>query len=417
MLGAIGLNLPPVKDRLAWRFDELKTRIFYIINPPEKAVFVPGGMVSTAVQQTRDSFTPTPAATKTQIATDIPSTPEPTSPPTPEPTPLPPAVGLKGVRYIDQHGAFNYCAPANLAMELSYWGWGGTREDTGKFLKPNPEDYNVMLYEMVNYAREKTNLLAALRYGGTLDLLKKLVAAGYPVLIEKGTYIRDLNGKVSWMGHYNVVTGYDDAAGHVIVQDSYFTPNYKVKYDLLMQEWRSFNYGFVVIYPPEKEAALMAILGDYAGEEKSNKIAAGIATDESISLNGVEKYFALFNLGSSLVAMQDYTGAADKYDQAFSLYTSLQEDKRPFRMMWYQTGPYFAYYYSGRYQDVINLATTTLDAMQKPYLEESYYWRARSENAVGDETTAVADLCKSLVYHPDFPPTLELLSQIGATCP
>ena len=31
------------------------------------------------------------------------------------------------------------------------------------------------------------------------------------------------------------------------------------------------------------------------------------------------------------------------------------------RMMWYQTGPYFAYYYSARYQDVINLANTTLN--------------------------------------------------------
>jgi tetratricopeptide (TPR) repeat protein len=414
---AIGLNLPPVKDRISWRLDELKTRIFYVLYPPEKAVFVPGGKVATAVLETAVIPSLTPKISPSQSLTEIQSTTEPTRQPTPESTPLPPAVGLKGIRYIDQHGAFNYCAPANLAMELSYWGWGGTREDAGKYLKPNPEDYNVMLYEMVNYVREKTNLLAALRYGGTLDLLKKLVAAGYPVLIEKGAYIRDLNGKVSWMGHYNVVTGYDDAAQQVIVQDSYFTPNYKVPYDLLIQEWRSFNYGFIVVYPPEKETAVMGVLGDYAGEDKSNQIAAQTASEEAISLNGVEKYFALFNQGTSLVSQLDYTGASDKYDQAFALYPSLQEDKRPFRMMWYQTGPYFAYYYAGRYQDVIDLATTTLKAMQKPYLEESYYWRARAENAVGDEPTAVEDLCKSLVYHPNFPPTIELLGNLGATCP
>ena len=342
MLGAIVLNLPPIKEKISWRIDELNTRIFYILNPPEAVVFVPEGSSLTSTKTVQD-ISPTPDVSPTIQPTIETQTPEPTSPPTPEPTPLPPAVSLKGVRYMDQHGAFNYCAPANLAMELSYWGWGGNREDTGKYLKPNPEDYNVMLYEMASYVRENTNLFVTLRYGGTLTLLKQLIAAGYPILIEKGTYIRDLNGKVSWMGHYNVVTGYDDAAQQIIVQDSYFKPNFTVKYDLLIQEWRSFNYGFLVVYPPEKEAALMALLGDYAGETQSNQKAADLASVEAGSLSGVDQYFALFNRGTSLVALQDYNGAAGVYDQAFSLYPSLPEAKRPFRMMWYQTGPYFAY--------------------------------------------------------------------------
>ncbi len=63
------------------------------------------------------------------------------------------------------------------------------------------------------------------------------------------------------------------------------------------------------------------------------------------------------------MALQQYVDAATAYDQAFSIYDSIGKDdkQRPFRMMWYQTGPYFAYFYSGRYQDVINLANVTLN--------------------------------------------------------
>jgi len=82
-------------------------------------------------------------------------------------------------------------------------------------------------------------------------------------------------------------------------------------------------------------------------------------------------------------------------------------------MMWYQTGPYFAYYYSGRYGDVINLATMTIDAASEPFLEESFYWRAQANLALGMTQAAVDDLNKSLEYHPGFPPSVELLKQMG----
>jgi len=87
-------------------------------------------------------------------------------------------------------------------MELSYWGWTGTREDIGNYVKPFPEDKNVMPYELVDYTTSQTKLSVVLRYGGTLDLLKKLISSGYAVLIEKGTFITDTTGTLSWMGHY-----------------------------------------------------------------------------------------------------------------------------------------------------------------------------------------------------------------------
>jgi tetratricopeptide (TPR) repeat protein len=343
---------------------------------------------------------------------------EDTPTPKPTPTPLPDKVVLSGVRYIDQHGLFNYCAPANLAMELSYWGWSGDRTDIGPVIKPYPEDFNVMLYEMADYVNQNTDLSAILRNGGTLDLLKTLIAGKFPVLIETGRYMVDVTGKLSWMGHYTVVTAYDDALQEVITQDSYYEPDYALAYADLVEEWRPFNYSFLVVYPPDKEQALFDLRGDYADEEQSNRIAYNNATGEIWSLSGVQQYFAWFNRGTSMVALKDYYGAAESYDQAFLVYESLPESDRPYRMMWYQTGPYFAYYTTGRYQDVIDLANQTFDTARLKILEESYVWRGRAEAALGDMAAAKEDLCASLTYHENFPPALQEIERLGfSDCP
>jgi hypothetical protein len=409
--------LPPVRERIAWRLDQWYTQIFYSLNPPEEVVFVPhtstpGGALPTHPPSSTPS--PVPSSTPTVLV------PEDTATPTITPTPLPSEVALSGVPYIDQHGLYNYCAPANLAMALAFWGWPGSRTDIGPVVKPFEEDFNVMPYELADYVTNQTDYSVVLRSGGTLDLLKTLVAGGFPVLIEKGAFMRDLSGKVTWMGHYNIVIGYDDTAQEIIVQDSYFTANYHIAYDEITDEWRSFNNTFMVVYPPDQEERLFALLGDYASEDSSYRKGYEIASNEVNGLDGVKQYFAWFNRGTNMVALKDYYGAAESYDQAFLAYAGLSEDVRPFRILWYETGPYSAYYYTGRYQDVIDLATSTLDAARKPYLEESFVWRARAELALGDTLDATNDFCTSLAYHPGFSPGLDGLSSMGlseANCP
>ena len=130
-------------------------------------------------------------------------------------------------------------------------------------------------------------------------------------------------------------------------------------------------------------------------------------------MTGRDQFFAWFNRGTNLVRLQDYAGAAAAYDEAFALYPAIAKQERPWRMMWYQTGPYWAYYYAGRYQDVIKLATTTLEAMSEPVLEESYYWRALARIALGDSQAAIQDLRSALKYHPGFEPALTQLQQIS----
>jgi tetratricopeptide (TPR) repeat protein len=115
-----------------------------------------------------------------------------------------------------------------------------------------------------------------------------------------------------------------------------------------------------------------------------------------------------------MVKLKDYAGAAQAYDQAFAIYQTLPEDTRPFRMVWYQTGPYYAYYYTSRFQDVINLADKTLSIANHLGLEESNYWRAMGNSAIGKNKEAIADLKLTLQIHPGFEPSVQLLQQLGA---
>ncbi|HSO27411.1 MAG TPA: C39 family peptidase [Anaerolineales bacterium] len=424
-VGFLGLavllyQLPPVHDRLAWRVEEQVLKVKYRLEPPQEKLFVPQA-AALPQPQVRVTALPTAAPPPTESVARI-NDPAPTqAPPTSTPVPtaeiLPASVTLSGVVYQDQHGRFNYCAPANLAMALMYWDWQGDQDVVGPVIKPNPKDKNVMPYEMLDYIQSETGLKGVVRVGGDLDDLRRFLAAGYPVLVEKGVYLNDLTGVKSWMGHYQVLTGYDDEEQLFIVQDSYTGPDFEVAYDYMIQGWRAFNYLYLIVYPPEQESEVLTLLGDDADETVNYQNAALKASNEVYGLQGIDQFFAWFNRGTNLVALQDYAGAAAAYDAAFSeVYPNLPVDERPWRMVWYQTGPYFAYYYTGRYWDVFSLAENTLESMQSDKnLEESYYWRAMAKAALGDSAGAIDDYRSSLLYHPDFGPSLYQLQVMGVS--
>jgi hypothetical protein len=419
--------LPPIH----WRVDEWVLRIKYSLNPPEEVVFVPqaGTALPPPAVYTATSSLLSPAQSKSLESEQTPPPPSPAqstsleseqSSPTPTilPTPLPDRVSLKGVVYEDQHGRYNYCAPANLAMALSFWGWKGDRDVVGPVLKPDAKDKNVMPYEMVDYVQNNTNLRVVERVGGDLETLKRFIAAGFPVLVEKGTYLTDLTGVKSWMGHYEVLTGYDQAKGEFTAQDSFVGPDFAVPDETMLKGWRAFNNTYLIIYPPEKEAEVLALLGPDADEAANYQRAAQKASDEIFALDGIDQYFAWFNRGTNLRWLQDYAGAAAAYDQAFQVYPSIPEAERPWRMLWYQTGPYTAYFYSGRYWDVFNLANTTLDAMQsEKNIEETYYWRGMAKQALGDSAGAVEDYFTAIKYHSGFDPAVYQLQLLGVSVP
>ena len=421
LLIAAAYNLPPVHDRLAWRVDELRARLKYALNPPEEAVFIPSGgapLAGLPDPQVAVTFLPkeTPSPTPSLPGPTV--TPAPTATPTITLTPLPEQVSLSGVKYEDQHGRWNYCGPANLSMALTFWGWDGNRDVVGGYVKPEDKDKNVMPYEMQDFVETQTEGMAALvRSGGDLELIKRMLAAGFPVLVEKGYYEYDYTGKLGWLGHYQFVTGYDETQDRLTVQDTYVKDgkNHKVSYAEFIEGWRSFNYLFLMVFPQDRQAEVLALLGPYADPDWANSHALEVAEAESGELSGIDQFFAWFNRGTSHASLQHYPDAAAAFDQAFSVYANLPDDgTRPYRMIWYQTWPYWAYFYTGRYQDVIDLANTTLnDTISEPVLEESFYWRGLAREALGDAPGALDDMRESVRLNPNFTPGWEQLSRLG----
>lgn len=271
--------------------------------------------------------------------------------------------------------------------------------------------------EMINFVAEQTDFNVVARFGGDLALLKHFIANGFPVLVEKGYYEEDYTGKVAWMGHYLFTTGYDESTEEFVVQDAYLLPgkNMRVDYQTYLEGWRSFDYLFMIIYPPDQQERVFELLGDWGDPAWAYTHALEVAEDEIQTQTGVNAFFAWFNKGTSLVKMERFLEAAEAYDQAFQIYEGLVDDDalRPYRITWYQTWPYMAYYFSGRYQDVINLANFTLDTIAEPTLEETLYWRALAHYALGNKAQAKSDLYQSVWLNPNFEAGLIQLSQLN----
>ena len=324
---------------------------------------------------------------------------------------------ITGGSYFSQHNRWNYCGPANVSMLLSYLGWHGDADEVARVVKPYPKDKNVMPYEMLDFIRF-AGYDGIARVGGDIDMLKRLIANGFVVLVEKGPHFRDIQGSITWMGHYQVLSGYDDINRVFIAQDSYIKPDYEQPYDKLIEEWRSFNYTYLVAFHPEERDDVLSLLGEDADETNNFQRALKKAAEETAALRGVDQFFAFYNYGTNLVSLRDYDGAARAYDTAFALYDSLPQSMsiRPYRILWYQTGPFFAYYYSGRYGDVINKATfNSIDMVRDdaPALEESFYWRGMAKLQIGERQSAIDDFYTCLQYHTGFEVCRNALSGLG----
>jgi tetratricopeptide (TPR) repeat protein len=424
-------NYPPINSRITI----LRARVRDFINPPPETIPTVSGPVAAAPTFSVDAATATPRPTLAAQVTPTIGAPTETAQPTAQPSPtvsaltpegflptapplvtanLPAQVALKGTR--QEYQLLNNCGPTTLAMDLTYWGWTGSeplvegqdvrwQKDIASVLKPIQRDYNVMSYELVDYAINQAGYLSIVRYGGDIDTVRLLVANGIPVIIERGFRDEEHETGQGWEGHYSLITGYDDTAQKFVTQDSYKGPNYWLPYSKIYFEWQSFNYLYMVVYPHSREGDVASLLGPNWDATTNYVNALAKAQAETQSMQTYEQQaFAWFNVGTTLNLLGRYDEAALAYDQARS-YNVL-----PWRMLWYQTGPYRAYYEAGRYQDVIALTTSILDVVE---IEESFYWRGWAHYSLNDAAAAEADFRKSVEVHPGWGPGIEALTTLG----
>lgn len=351
----------------------------------------------TALLSPTPSPSPNPAPTSTVAPAASPRFPTPTVTPPVFPGPTQAArstpaaldqadVLLYGVRHAFQ--TWNNCGPATLAMALSFYGWRGTQREAAAVLKPDPEDKNVSPEEMAAFARS-LGLGARVRVNGDLALLRQLLQAGFPVIIETGF---EPEPRLGWMGHYKLLIGYSDRAGQFIVMDSYMGPNQGVSYAEVDRYWRHFNRTYIVIYPPEAEGRLRALIGP-AWDDDRQMWAEALARAQGELAANPRDAFAWFNAGAALLHLGRAEDAAAAFDQARSL-------GLPWRILWYRFEPFEAYLAVGRYADVIALADANLEVT--PYVEEWYDYKGQALLALGDRERARAMFQQALRFNPNF---------------
>ncbi len=302
---------------------------------------------------------------------------------------------------------WNNCGPANLVQAMYVLGVDTRQEDTAAWLKPNTDDANVSPWQMAQYVNEQTGLRALVRTNGSIDLMKRLLYAGAGVILETGLIHKD-DG--SWLGHYVTLVGWDDLSAYFFGLDT-FEENgsdgrgVRENYADLDQRWKHFNRVYLVIYPPEQATHIQDILGT-AFDERQNHVEALEKAFLETQYNPNDMY-AWFNIGTNLVALGRYEEAAIAYDKARYLGGGL-----PWRMMWYQFGPFKAYYMAGDYKTVLELANNVINSSKRIFIEEAYYYRGLASAAVGIRAQATSDLERTLQLNPNFAPAQSALAEL-----
>ncbi len=382
LLGVAVFQVPAVKSRVQWRYEVWSTYLQNVVDPLGK---MPTPIPSTPFA----TLTPLPP-TSTAMSSEA------TEAPTATPVPLPSQAALPSPAYERQ--GINNCGPATLAMTLSMYGWEGNQDDIAKIIKPVPQDRNVNPDELRYFVLNEAGWLRAeVRVAGDIHLLKSLLAANYPVIIEEASTLlpEDANGPNDdlWDAHYLLVTAYDDASGTVTAQDPLRGPDKKISYDQLMKDWKPFNYLYMVIYLPQDEGQVQGILGSDWDPDQNRQKALNIA--EAATTADANDAFAWFNLGATLTYFERYGEAAAAFDKAFTI-------GLPQRMTRYQFWPFVAYYNADHIDYLLQLTENTYKPINGNYSEEALLWHGYGLLRQGDNAGALADWSKALKVHPNY---------------
>ena len=415
--GYLAANTSAIRRGVEWRLDIAAAYLRGFTNPvrPVPTAYIPTA-APTAVTDPPVAETPaaeTAALRGTTTATDAPvpttqvsqeETPAASPSPPPTPTALPAQVLLDSPTYAGQD--WNNCGPAALAMQLDYYGWEGDQFTISDLIKPQRDDRNVNIDELAHYVRTRAGWLEVeYRVGGSIDLLRALLAAGFPVMIEETFHFEGaywVNDDL-WAGHYLLLTGYDDAAQTFTTQNSFIGPDLPRSYADLDAGWQAFNRVYMLVYPLEQRPLVEAILGADWSPDDNRQHALDAARRESAAQP--ENTFAWFNLGANQVYFEDYTGAAASFDQARQL-------GWPQRMLRYQFGPFLAYFHSGRTDDLLALAEYALE--RTPNSEEALLWRGWAHYRLGSTDAARADFQQALDLHPGYVDALYALDFLAS---
>jgi tetratricopeptide (TPR) repeat protein len=316
--------------------------------------------------------------------------------------PPPPSSALldDGGYYVVQ--SFNNCGPAALSMDLSFYGVHADQKTLTDILRPDNnttgkgDDKSTPPDEIAAQA-ETYGLTAYFRPNGSIDLLKRLVAAGFPVIT------RTLFKPSEDFAHYRVVKGYDSAKGTITEEDGFQGENVTFSYDDFLALWKPFNYEYIVLAAPDKQAEVESILGKDLDGTTAWQEAAQTAKSDLAAAPGDTA--AEFNLSVADYHTGDYADSAQAFEQAEP---SLSE-----HALWYQMEPIESYYELGDYDKVFSLAKSIFSDNNLAY-PELYVLEGESYLKEGDTASAKTAFETALQYNKNLKSAQDALASISS---
>jgi hypothetical protein len=233
--------------------------------------------------------------------------------------------------------SLNNCGPAAVVMALSTFGVDANQEVARLALRGADVRRGMGPQGVDPWVKENFGLRSMWRNNGTNDLMRRLVANGFAPMVTQ--WMQDPS--VSRIAHWRTIRGYDDAAGLFYVNDSMLGNKVALSYDWFGRNWQSFSYRYMVIYRPEDERLLQAVIGKDWSEAiarqslyertRSDALAqnttfAWLAYGEAAYANGVfDEAVAAFEKGFNSGSATGVFGVRNSYPQALRALGRKQE--------------------------------------------------------------------------------------------
>ncbi len=151
---------------------------------------------------------------------------------------------------------WNNCGPASVVMALSTLGLDVPQEEARLALRGEDIRRGMPAQNVDPWLRARSGLRAVARTNGTQDQVKRFIANGFPMIVTQW-----LDDPPSRIAHYRVVRGYDDARAVFYVNDPMRGANVALTYEWFVENWKPFGYRYLVVYRPEDEARVKALVG------------------------------------------------------------------------------------------------------------------------------------------------------------
>src|SRR3990167_292549 len=285
---------------------------------------------------------------------------------------------------------FNNCGPATLTMILNWYGVKVTQSELGDQMRPyqipsgDNDDKTIFTYEFTQWA-QKYGLSALGRRNGDIETLKRFTANGIPVVVKTWLHLNED------IGHFRIVRGFNEEAQVIIQDDSYEGPNRRISYFDFLSMWQPFSYYYIIVYKPEQEGLVMAILGEESDEQVAWANALSRAEKErSVDPDNI---YPIFNISTAAYHLGDYQKTLEAFESV--------EGRLPRRMLWYQIEPILAYQKLENYPRVFEISDRLLNGGNRAF-SELYLIRGQIYLSQGERDKAREQFELAIQYNKNY---------------